>query len=372
MTSTDHIDWLPAALAPGLTSKHLQALLAVCDSPSELTKLSGAELERCGLPAGTIQALTQPDPDRLASTRSWLEIPGHTLVPLPDERYPPLLRESGLGPAALFVSGNPDALTLPQLAVVGSRNTTPAGRENAHEFAMFLARAGLTITSGLATGIDTAAHEGALTVGNTIAVMGSGLDQVYPLGNAALAARIEQAGALVSEFAPGTPPRKHHFPQRNRIIAASSLGTLVIEAGIHSGSLITARFAAETGREVFAIPGSIHSPVSKGCHQLIRQGAKLVETGADIIEEIGILARSMTDELKPAAELQAHDADPEYAQLLDHMGMEPVTIEQLARRSGLTAGELSSMLLILELQGKVRTLPGGRFQQSGRWNQTHE
>ncbi len=304
------------------------------------------------------------------SADDWLEQPDHHLLTLDDARYPPLLRDTPRPPAQLYVAGDPDVLSLPQLAIVGSRNATSGGLETAQQFAAFLADCGLTITSGLALGIDAAAHSGALATGGlTVAVLGTGPDAIYPPANAALAQQVQGNGALVSEHPPGTPVRRHRFPQRNRIIAGLSLGTLVVEAGLNSGSLITARYAGDFGREVFAIPGSIHNPLSKGCHQLIRQGAKLVEQAADIIEEIGLLARAMTPESRPDTERSvltetAVPADPDHAQLLNHMGHDPVTIDGLARRSGLTAEELSSMLLILELQGRVEALPGGRFQQT--------
>jgi len=304
------------------------------------------------------------------SADEWLEHPDHYLLTQDDPRYPALLRDTPKAPEQLYVAGNPDVLGLPQLAIVGSRNATPGGLETARQFSAHLANCGLIITSGLALGVDAAAHAGALSGnGQTIAVLGNGLDEIYPRRNAALAQQIRASGALVSELPPGTQVRKYQFPQRNRIIAAMSLGTLVVEAGMNSGSLITARFAGDYGREVFAIPGSIHNPLSKGCHRLIRQGAKLVEQAADIIEEIGIIARAMTPESRPETERSdftgsAGPADPDYAELLNCMGHDPVSIDRLVRRSGLTAEELSSMLLILELQGRIESLPGGRFQQT--------
>ena len=254
----------------------------------------------------------------------------------------------------------------PQLAIVGSRNATANGRANAREFADHLTRSGLAITSGLAAGIDTAAHEGALAAdGFSIAILGTGPDIIYPAANINLAERVQRSGALVSEFPPGTPVRREHFPRRNRIISGLSLGVLVVEAGMRSGSLITARYAVESGREVFAIPGSIHSAVSKGCHQLIRQGAKLVESSSDIIEELHPLVRAVCSApaaAKRSAGLREHH-DPDYAKLLCNMGHDAVDIQTLAAGCGLTTGELSSMLLILELEGKVESLPGGRFQK---------
>ncbi len=308
----------------------------------------------------------------------WLARPDHHLLQHDDDAYPPLLRTIDNPPETLYVAGDPDLLTLPQLAIVGSRSATPGGIATARQFASHLSGCGLTITSGMAMGVDAAAHSGALAAaGGTVAVLGCGPDVVYPRRNEALYHEILARGVIVSEFPPGTDARRAYFPQRNRIIAGLSLGTLVVEAGVQSGSLITARLAAEAGREVFAIPGSIHNPLSKGCHRLIRQGAKLVEQAADIIEEIGNLARAMTPESQPdmyrsdkdryrttaTAPATAGEPDHEHAELLRIMGHDPVSIDALTRVSGLTAEELSSMLLILELQGRVASLPGGRFQQ---------
>jgi DNA processing protein len=310
------------------------------------------------------------------SPEEWLEHPDHHLIPVDDPLYPEMLRRTQNAPQQLWVVGDPEVLGLPQLAIVGSRNATPGGTEAAHQFAAYLAGCGLTVTSGLALGVDAAAHRGALASdGLTVAVLGSGPDEIYPRANHALAQQISRSGALVSEFPPGTPVRRNQFPQRNRIIAGLSLGTLVVEAGINSGSLITARFAGDYGREVFAIPGSIHNPLAKGCHRLIRQGAKLVEQAADIIEEIGFLARAMAPEIqsqkKPSSLVETTIPDnPDHADLLAHMGFDPVTVDRLVSRSGLTAEQLSSMLLILELQGKVEALPGGRFQQTTKVDQS--
>jgi DNA processing protein len=298
-----------------------------------------------------------------AAVESWLAAPGNHLLRLDDPRYPDLLRQIPDPPPVLYVRGDPAALGNLQLAIVGSRNPTRGGLENARAFAAHLAGAGLTITSGLALGIDAAAHEGALAAGGTtIAVTGTGLDRVYPARHRELAHRIAGQGALVSEFPPGTPPRPAHFPQRNRIISGLSLGTLVVEAARRSGSLVTARHALEQGREVFAIPGSIHNPLARGCHALIRQGAKLVETADDILEELGALAVAVTaDATAPDAPAGAGELDPEYRRLLDALGHDPLPIDELVARSGLTAESVSSMLLILELQGYVAPEAGGRY-----------
>ncbi len=290
-----------------------------------------------------------------------------------DAAYPPLLLEITKPPAPLFVRGDAGTLLLPQLAIVGRRNATPGGIETAHQFAAWLAARGFCITSGLAEGIDAAAHRGALSVGGkTIAVCGTGLDMVYPRQHRELAREIIQAGgALVSEFARGTTVHPSNFPRRNRLISGLSVGTLVVEASLRSGALITARHAMEQGREVFAIPGSIHNPVARGCHRLIRNGAKLVETAADIVDELtGLLAGLALDAAATIPESGAADdaeipADiaADYAQLLEAMGWDVVDADDLVQRSGLTIGEVSSMLLLLEMQGSVRSLSGGRYQR---------
>lgn len=276
-----------------------------------------------------------------------------------------------------------DALALPQLAIVGSRHATPAGAETAHSFASHLAARGFCITSGLAEGVDAAAHRGALAArGRTIAVCGTGPDIVYPRQHAALAEEIiAGGGAIVSEFAPGTQVFRGNFPRRNRLISGLSVGTLVVEASLRSGALITARHAMEQGREVFAIPGSIHNPVARGCHRLIRNGAKLVETAADIVDELGgLLASLRLDDRAAHGELPLDAApdnassldegtaenDADYARLLACMAWDPVDVDTLVSRSGLTIGEVSSMLLLLEMRGSVRALSGGRYQRAGK------
>ncbi len=249
--------------------------------------------------------------------------------------------------------------------MVGSRNPTPAGQRHAHLFARHLAARGLGITSGLAMGVDAAAHQGALDAqGMTIAVTGTGLDRVYPASNSALAERIREHGLLISEFPPGTPARRDHFPRRNRLIAALSLGSLVVEAALRSGSLITARLAGELGREVFAMPGSVDNPLARGCHRLIRQGAKLVETADDILEELGPLLDNVgkvTQKLSHQTPPEVHDKD--YQHLLKHLDNAPRSIDELAAQTGLAVDAVSSMLLILELHGDVAMAPGGGYQK---------
>ncbi len=323
----------------------------------------GAELRQLELPDAALDYLRRPDWRWVEQDLVWLEQPGNHLLRLDDPRYPPLLRQISYPPPLLFVHGDPDCPRLPQLAIVGTRNPTPLGRETAQRFAAHLAEFGLLITSGLALGIDAAAHEGALAGGGrTLAVMGTSLDRVYPARNRDLAHAIAERGALVSELPIGTPPMAENFPRRNRLISGLALGVLVVEAATQSGSLITARLANEQGREVFAIPGSIHNPLAKGCHALIRQGAKLVETAADILEELGALAAATSEPAsRPAAASPSAALDEEYRQLLAAMGDEPVGIDLLVDRCGLTAEALSSMLLILELEGYVAAIPGGLY-----------
>lgn len=296
--------------------------------------------------------------------RDWLAGDGHTILAAGSDEYPELLGRLDDAPAELYVDGDASLLAMPSLAIVGSRNPTRGGERNAFEFARHLAGCGFTIVSGLAQGIDTAAHRGALAAGGTtVAVLGHGIDQVYPAANRELAAAITARGALVSEYPLGAAPRRAYFPQRNRIISGLSLGTIVVEAARKSGSLITARLAAEQGREVFALPGSIHNPLARGCHRLIRDGAKLVESADDILSELGALARHMLDASEQAEDMSkaGREDDAEYRKLTDSIGHDPVSMDELVARSGLTIEEVSSMLLILELDGSVEKLPGGRY-----------
>ncbi|HEX9626096.1 MAG TPA: DNA-processing protein DprA [Acidiferrobacterales bacterium] len=314
--------------------------------------------------------------ERVTAEFDWLKDPANRIVSFDDPHYPPLLREIPDPPPLLFVRGDARLLAQPQLAVVGSRNPTADGADNARAFGQALAGHGLVIVSGMALGIDAHAHRGALDAGGaTVAVAGTGIDRVYPPQHHALAHEIAARGALVSEFPLGAAPRRDHFPRRNRIISGLSLGVLVVEAALKSGSLITARLAAEQGREVFAIPGSIHSPLSRGCHALIRQGAKLVESAADILEELGPLAgaarslagRQPPDHAPPAPANQAAGVrsypDAVFTQLDDCLGYDPVDIDTLVARSGLTAEAVSSMLLQMELRGVVAARPGGKYQR---------
>ncbi len=355
----------------------LQATYPGTPSALELLRSQGAaatvvslprrELLAAGLDAKTVERLQSPDTDLLTDWQRWLEGPGHALVTVDSPGYPPLLQALPDAPLALWIAGaRPDLLQAPQLAMVGSRNPTRSGRDTAERFAHYLADRGLTITSGLATGIDGACHRGGLAgAAGTIAVLGSGLDVIYPPTHDALAQNIVADGLLVSEYPPETPPRSLHFPLRNRVIAGLSVGTLVVEAGRRSGALITARLATEYGREVFAIPGSIHSPLARGCHRLIKDGAKLVEDATDVFVELASLLQVPDLDESPTVE-SASDSEslteqPGYPQLLEIMGFDPCTLGELREQTRLTTGELSSMLLLLELEGLVEALPGGRY-----------
>jgi DNA processing protein len=357
---------LVLARIPGFDARTLRDWLPQFGHFTDLASASASSLRNAGIPTKFITALASAAKD-VDRDRQWLEADDHHFVPWHSEQYPALLHELTDPPIGLYVRGNPDILGLPQLAIVGARNPTPHGLANAHHFAAHLARCGLVITSGLAIGIDTASHAGALdSGGTTIAVCGTGLDALYPRSNAALAGKIVQRGALISEFPLGTPPMKANFPRRNRIICGLALGTLVVEAALHSGSLITARLAAEQGREVFAIPGSIHSPLSRGCHQLIRQGAKLIETADDIFEELRPLAGALgaLDISRKAADSRRKPAEllhKGHQILLDAIGFEPAGVDLLVERTGLRADEVASMLLILELEGRVESCPGGLY-----------
>ncbi len=396
-TITDRNYWLIAIRAPRLGGGKLVRLLESFSGIEGLFSSSDASLRGAGLDAETIRYLRHPDHELLASDQRWLADPLHRLVTWGSEDYPDLLCDISAPPAALFVAGEATTLWQPQIAIVGSRNPTRGGLDNARDFAAEIAQRGFIVTSGLASGIDSACHDAAMDVGNkTIAVTGTGLDRVYPASSRERAVRIRHNGALVSEFPPGTGARAEHFPARNRIISGLSLGVLVIEAGVNSGSLITARLASEQGREVFALPGSIHNPMSKGCHRLIREGSRLVETVDEIVEGISPMAgelhhrlrnRLSPDRLSPdrkppvdkchavpkMASLQrAYSAPPQsapesfdsdYRRLLDELSFDPKPVDRLVEHSGLTAREVSAMLLMLELRGVVEPHPGGAYSR---------
>lgn len=371
---TELAAWLQLIRSPGLSSEAARRLLAAFGSaPAVLAAGAGAWREVGGSLAA--QALAAP-PDGLQAlvdrSLKWHDADPLTrhLVTLDDPAYPPLMLQTADPPFLLFAQGDLGWLRRPALAVVGSRHATPQGLENARAFSAHLSQAGLTIVSGLALGIDGAAHEGGLAgAGGTIAVIGTGPDQVYPRRHQALAARIVEHGLILGELPPGAPPLAQHFPRRNRIIAGLSLGTLVVEAAVQSGSLITARLALECNREVFAIPGSIHSPQARGCHQLIKQGAKLVETADDILSELQWTASSLPDKAPQAVddddESEATGTRPAQ-RLLRALGHDPVTLDALGARTGWPTAEMQAVLLELELSGQVARLPGGLFQRLGR------
>lgn len=346
-----------------LPHQPLVALLRAFGNPAAVLSATRAALLAV-VPDDMAVRVQEPlDPDALAATRMWLADPAHEIIAWDDVDYPRALLELGFAPPALFFVGRRELLNRPALAIVGSRNASAQGAANARAFAQTLAQAGLTIVSGLALGIDAAAHEGALEgTGSTLAVVGTGLDRVYPAANRALAHRIAEQGGILSEFPPGTPPREKNFPRRNRLISGLARGVLVVEAALQSGSLITARYAGEQGREVFAIPGSIHSTLSKGCHKLIRQGAKLVETAQDILEELGMgLADTSADKEMTVVATPA-DTTAE-AMLLRALGGDPAGIDTLIERTGLRSDVVMATLTRLELDGQVATMPGGRWQR---------
>lgn len=369
-------DWLLALRTPGLGPGGLRERLAAAGGHIG-TVLTELRRHAFTLGAEAQTWLERPDEARIAADLAWLNEPQHRLLRCTDADFPPQLETIPQPPAALFVAGDASLLLHPQVAIVGARSASTAGKTNARAFARHLALAGFVVTSGLADGIDGAAHEAALDAGQpTIAVIGTGPDLVYPRKHRELSARVAAQGALVSEFPPGMAARADHFPRRNRIIAGLSLGTVIIEAGLQSGSLITARLAGEQGREVFAVPGSIHNPLARGCHRLIREGARLVESPSEIAETLVSAARALGAELaerlkRPSAApagraLSAVGSwrdDPEYQRLLDVLGHDPVALDDLSTRTGQSAAVLSSMLLMLELEGCVEGLPGGRYQR---------
>ncbi len=360
--------WMALSRAPALDVSTLSAAFDLLGGISGFIESSDEARGNAGVPEAARAFLRSAASSPSATERAWTRSPQHHLVAFTDPRYPASLRGVNRPPIALYVAGNTQVLNDPQLSIVGSRNPTPAGRHTAFEFAESLAASGLAITSGLAEGIDSAAHRGALAAqGVTLAVLGSGIDSIYPRNNQSLSEKICFQGALISEFPLGTPPRRANFPQRNRIIAALSLGTLVVEAARRSGSLITARLAGDQNRELFAVPGSIYNPLSRGCHELIRQGAKLTETVADILSELNFSAffegvRRASDSLGPAPEIEA-GMDKEHKILLDALGFDPADIDMLVVRTGFKAEAVSSMMLILELEGHVQAAPGGRYSR---------
>lgn len=362
----DLADWLRLTCTPGLGPTSQRALLTAFGLPEQIFAAGHSAIASVVGHQAAALLDTPVSQARLDTTRAWLDGPGNHLLTLADPAYPQSLLEIADPPVLLYVTGHPAALHGTALAVVGARSATRQGVDTARAFAHALAEAGVNIISGLALGIDAAAHEGALAAaeGVTVAITGTGADRVYPARNRALAHAIVERGAIVSEFPLGTPPLAHHFPRRNRLIAGLSAGVLVVEAALNSGSLITARLAAECGREVFAIPGSIHSPTARGCHRLIRDGAKLVETATDVLEELHGSRRPARPPANQAALAVSADDDPQTSAVLNALGYDPTDIDTLATRAGLTVDTLYAILTPLELVGRVVRLPGGRFQRS--------
>ncbi|KPJ93859.1 MAG: hypothetical protein AMJ53_06420 [Gammaproteobacteria bacterium SG8_11] len=377
--------WLALLRAPGIGCSTFASLLEQFSSPEEVLSAAQGSFLRNIVSDKTLSFLRNPDWDSVDNDLRWLSQDNNGVLTLHDPRYPKLLREIHDPPPLLFYRGEPQLLNHPQLAVVGSRNPSSNGNTTALEFAKHLSEAGFVITSGLALGIDTAAHRGALAARKlTVAVAGTGLDRVYPARNRELAHQIAEHGILVSEFAPGTPPLAANFPRRNRVISGLSVGTLVVEAARQSGSLITARMAMEQSREVFAIPGSIHNPLARGCHALIRQGAKLVETAEDIMEELKPLMRlvysqqlAASPEPPPSSSTSTENGNSthnqelndflpttEHRQLYAQLGYEPMSIDTLVEQSQLTTEAVSAMLVELELKGCVTS-------SNGMYTRTH-
>jgi DNA processing protein len=375
-------NWLIAIRSPGLAGRKLIDAVERAGGISGLIAANSRLQRQIGLAQETTLALSRPDEDLLQKDIAWLRGDNRHLLTWDSDSYPALLRRIPSPPAALFIEGDPAILWQPQIAIIGSRNPTVGGLEHGRAFSAEFCRRGMTVTSGLASGIDSAAHDAALKAGGkTIAVTGTGLDTVYPASSRKLAARIARAGTMVSEYPVGTPPRRGHFPSRNRIISGLSLGVLVVEAGLNSGTLITARQAGEQGRDVCALPGSLHNPMIKGCHRLIREGARLVETVEDVMAELAPLALALADELqsqikdRPGGGDQSEKpdpddglaellADPDYQKLWAALEYDPLGVDDLVRLSGLPVPSMSSMLLMLELRGLVEAHTSGRYSRT--------
>jgi DNA processing protein len=374
----DRLAWVTLSRTPQLGIRRLTAALHRFgggadrgDTAVALVRAGATAWTECDLPPAARDYLASTASAPTALERRWLDAAGHHLLAFTDPGFPPLLADQGNCPIALYVDGRPDLLPAPQLAVVGSRNPTASGRTTAFQFAKYLSEHGLTVTSGMAEGIDTQAHLGALAArAATIAILGCGVDRSYPPGNRGLAREIARCGALVSQFALQTPAASTHFPRRNRLMAALCLGTLVVEAAQRSGSLITAQCAADLGREVFAIPGSIHNPLARGCHELIRQGAALTDSADDILFQLKIPALARSAHCVPASAAstptQPAAMDKDHKILLDALGFDPTDLDSLVVRTGFKPEAVSSMMLILELEGHVQAAHGGRYSRVAR------
>ncbi len=357
-------NWLSLILAKGIGPETCCKLLSEFNNPESILACNIDVLASFGLKEASIESLLNPDEEKINNILEWLDRPAHHLITICDDDYPELLRQIYSAPPVLYAIGQREALGFIHFAIVGSRNPTTGGRKLAEEFAIELSKAGLTICSGLALGIDYHSHIGALKANcSTVAVLGNGLASIYPARHKKIASEIIERGLLLSEYPPGTKPNAGNFPQRNRIISGMSIGVLVVEAAKKSGSLITANYALEQGREVFALPGSIHNPLARGTHSLIKQGAKLVESVNDIIEELAPVASIVINKTisnKPDNSNYS-DMDTDYKLLLDKMAYDSVAVDMLVKLTGLTAEAVSSMLLILELQGLIESQQGGLY-----------
>jgi DNA processing protein len=348
--------WVRLSLAHGLSDEHFRRLLVALGGPQQILAASAADLARI-VPRHVAAAVCASVPEeRMRAIGMWLDDAANHILTLADSNYPQALLQIADPPPMIYSKGRVELLNHASFAVVGSRNATQQGLAHAESFARALSDAGLTIVSGLALGIDAAAHRGGLAgASSSIGVIGTGLDIVYPARNRELAHELAQHGCIISEFPLGTPPAAANFPRRNRLISGLARGCLVVEAAISSGSLITARMANEQGKDVFAIPGSIHSPLAKGCHSLIKQGAKLAETAEDILEDLRL----------PASRALSQAGDPEVAtdRVLDALGFEPCDIDTLSARLGMGTDKISALLTEWEIEGRVEALPGGRYQR---------
>lgn len=372
-TQDDVAAWLRLLATEGVGTQTARDLLTQFGLPEQIFDAGFSALQK-HIPEKIARALSGPIPSEIQAhidqTLAWVAQENNYVITLGDEDYPQSLLSIADPPVLLYVKGRPAFLNMPAVAIVGSRNASAQGMLNADRFAQNLSEAGLTVVSGLALGIDTGAHTGAIKsaqqgyAGSSIAVIGTGLDIVYPAANRVLAHQIAEVGCIISEYSLGTPAIAHNFPRRNRIISGLSLGVLVVEAAAQSGSLITARSALEQGREVFAIPGSIHSPLAKGCHQLIRQGAKLVESAQDILEELRWQNTDSKNTHSSGVQIAASNlSDPKLQSLLENMGHEALSVDQLIVRTGLPVSSVQAALLNLELQGQIETLPGGQIRR---------